>query len=103
MESDLSDYAVLVKRIPPGLSGIKGRMNQFIGNELKFEGKKYNVHEIILIPEAGEVHHLHLDEEHAIEHYLHAKQLKDPHADELYHKIEEIHHKKQDIVHKTIA
>lgn len=32
MESDLSDYAVLVKRIPPGLSGIKGRMNQFIGN-----------------------------------------------------------------------
>jgi hypothetical protein len=61
------------------------------------------VHEIILIPEAGEVHHLHLDEEHAIEHYLHAKQLKDPHADELYHKIEEIHHKKQDIVHKTIA
>jgi len=32
MESDPSDYAVLVKNIPPGINGVKGRFNNFFKN-----------------------------------------------------------------------
>jgi hypothetical protein len=50
MESDLSDYAVLVKRLPPGITGVKGRLTDLIAAQPTNNGKPFNIHEIILIP-----------------------------------------------------
>jgi len=50
MASDLSDYAVLVKRLPPGITGVKGRLIDLIKAQPCADGKPFKIHEIILIP-----------------------------------------------------
>lgn len=68
MESDLSDYAVIVKNIPEKVTGIKQRFEDFFSQEIKDEeSKPYEIHEIILIPETERVHELHHEEEEALE------------------------------------
>lgn len=82
MESDLSDYAVIVKNIPDELTGVKQRLTNFITNDIRFYqndqdqvGAPFEIHEIILIPEAERVHKIHQEEEEALEKYLHAKSI----------------------------
>lgn len=42
MESDLSDYAVIVKNIPEGTTNVRQRLTNFIGKEIADEnGKPY--------------------------------------------------------------
>lgn len=68
MESDLSDYAVIVKNIPEKITGIKQRFEDFFSQEIKDEeNKPFEIHEIILIPETERVHELHHEEEEALE------------------------------------
>jgi len=45
MESDLSDYAVIVKNIPGNLKEIRGRLQYFIQTHMKnSDGNKYSIH-----------------------------------------------------------
>jgi hypothetical protein len=63
MESDLSDYAVIIKNIPDGMTNIKERLSNFIEKEIVDEsGKPFEIHEIILIPDSEKVHHLSHEE-----------------------------------------
>jgi hypothetical protein len=81
MESDLSDYAVMVKNIPEGMSGIRERLKNFLTRDIKDEeGKPYEIYEIILVPNAEKVHHLSHEEDEFHEKYLHAKSLNDHHG-----------------------
>jgi len=81
MESDLSDYAVMVKNIPKGMSGIRERLKNFLTRDIKDEeGKPYEIYEIILVPNAEKVHHLSHEEDEFHEKYLHAKSLNDHHG-----------------------
>lgn len=78
MESDLSDYTVIIKNIPHG-TGVRGKLEDFVRGEVDENKKPFEIHEIILIPNIEEVEEAHEKYEHCLEHYLQAKYHKEPH------------------------
>lgn len=109
MESDLSDYAVIVKNIPDGTTHVKERLANFITKDVRYfenendkVGSPFEIHEIILIPEAERVHKIHEEEEEALEHYLHAKSIGETHLDHHLEHLEKLHKERHHVVNKCI-
>jgi hypothetical protein len=104
MESDMSDYAVMVKNIPEGMRGINKKLTTFLTKDIKAEdGKPYEIFEIILVPDSEKVHHLSHEEEEEHEKYLIAKSKNDHHAvEEHLNELAKLHHEKIVIVEEAI-
>ena len=104
MESDMSDYAVMVKNIPEGMRGINKKLTTFLTKDIKAEdGKPYEIFEIVLVPDSEKVHHLSHEEEEEHEKYLIAKSKNDHHAvEEHLNELAKLHHEKIVIVEEAI-
>ena len=105
MESDMSDYAVVVKNIPEGMRGINNKLATFLTKDIRAEdGKPFEIFEIILVPDSEKVHHLSHEEEEEHEKYLLAKSNNDQHAvGEHLKELAKLHHEKIEIVEGVIG